>query len=113
MSENLFRIKIDLEDRLLTVYKNNKWFKEYPVAIGKKQTPTPKGNFTIINKQVSPGGAFGARWLGLNAKGIGIHGTNDASSIGRAVSHGCIRLHNHHVIDLFQYIEVNTTVEIV
>jgi lipoprotein-anchoring transpeptidase ErfK/SrfK len=83
------------------------------MSFGKPATPTPRGNFTIINKAVNPGGPFGARWLGLSKKGYGIHGTNNPSSIGKAVSNGCIRLHNANVIELFNLVGVGTPVRIV
>ena len=86
--ENLYRanqysITINLAARKLTLFKNGVVFKTYPVAIGKPSTPTPKGNFKLINKAHNPGGPFGARWLGLSAPNgdYGIHGTNNPSSI--------------------------------
>ncbi|MDW8802633.1 L,D-transpeptidase [Clostridium sp. A1-XYC3] len=82
-------------------------------SVGKPSTPTPKGNFTIINKAVNPGGPFGARWLGLSARGYGIHGTNNPSSIGKAVSNGCIRLLNANVIELFNLVSIGTPVKII
>lgn len=83
------------------------------MSFGKPSTPTPKGNFRIINKQVNPGGPFGARWMGLSRRGYGIHGTNNPSSIGKAVSNGCIRLHNANAIELFNLVSVGTPVKIV
>jgi lipoprotein-anchoring transpeptidase ErfK/SrfK len=78
--------------------------------IGKPSTPTPKGNFKIINKAINPGGPFGARWLGLNKKGYGIHGTNNPSSIGKAVSNGCIRTYNQNIIELSNIVPIGTEV---
>ena len=64
---------------------------------------------------VIPGGKnnpVGTRWLGLNLKGYGIHGTNAPASVGRAASHGCIRLRNRDVEQLFSMLHVGDTVEI-
>ncbi|MFZ5986561.1 MAG: L,D-transpeptidase [Bacillota bacterium] len=110
-----YKIVINTAARTLTLYKNGKWFKSYPVAVGKKATPTPKGTFKIKNKAVNPGGPFGARWMGLTAPGgsYGIHGTNNPSSIGKAVSNGCVRMYNKDVIELFNLVPVGTTVQIV
>lgn len=108
-----YSITINTAARRLTLFKDGKVFKSYTVAVGKPSTPTPKGNFRIINKAVNPGGPFGARWLGLSARGYGIHGTNNPASIGKAVSNGCIRLHNANVIQLFNLISVGTPVRIV
>ncbi|WP_010246293.1 L,D-transpeptidase [Acetivibrio cellulolyticus] len=110
-----YKIVINTSARNLTLYKDEKWFMSFPVAVGKPSTPTPKGTYRIINKAVNPGGPFGARWLGLSipSGGYGIHGTNDPSSIGKAVSHGCVRMHNNDVITLYNIVSVGTTVEII
>ncbi len=108
-----YSIKINLAARRLTLFKDDKAFRTYPIAIGKILTQTPKGIYKIINKQVNPGGPFGARWMGLNRRGYGIHGTNNPSSIGNAVSHGCIRMYNKDVIEVFNLVGVGTTVRII
>lgn len=108
-----YSITINVAARTLTLYKNGSWFKSFPVAVGKSSTPTPRGTFTIINKAYNPGGPFGARWLGLSRRGYGIHGTNNPSSIGKAVSNGCIRMHNKDVIELYNLVPVATVVKIV
>ena len=81
-----YSITINRSARKLTLFKNRRYFKSYPIAVGKGSTPTPKGNFKIINKQINPGGPYGARWMGLSTKGVGIHGTNNPGSIGGPVS---------------------------
>lgn len=108
----VYRIVVNTAARTLTLYKNGQWYKSYPVAVGKPSTPTPKGTYRIVNKAVNPGGAFGARWLGLSIQGYGIHGTNNPSSIGKAVSNGCIRMYNKDIIEVFQLVPVGTVVEV-
>ena len=54
----------------------------------------------------------GTRWIGLNLKGYGIHGTNAPGSIGQAASHGCIRLTNRDVERLYAMLRVGDTVSI-
>jgi lipoprotein-anchoring transpeptidase ErfK/SrfK len=108
----VYKIDINTTARIMTLYKNNQVYKTYPIAIGKPSTPTPKGNFKIINKAINPGGPFGARWLGLNKKGYGIHGTNNPSSIGKAVSNGCIRTYNQNIIELSSIVPIGTSVTI-
>lgn len=108
-----YKILINTTARTLTLYENGKTYKVYPVAVGKPSTPTPKGSFTIVNKAVNPGGPFGVRWLGLSIPGYGIHGTNDPSSIGKAVSHGCVRLYNANVIELYNLVPLGTPVNII
>ncbi|CAH8709890.1 L,D-transpeptidase [Paenibacillus thiaminolyticus] len=107
-----YRIIVDLSDRMLYLLDGNRVVRSYPVGIGKMVTRTPTGEFTIINKQYNPGGPFGALWMGLSKPHYGIHGTNDPSSIGRLVSHGCIRMYNADVLELSSYVPVNTRVTI-
>lgn len=108
-----YSIAIDRNSRVLTLFKDGKYYKSYPVAVGRPSLPTPAGTFKIINKQVNPGGPYGARWMGLSKKGIGIHGTDTPSSIGTYASHGCIRMYNKDVIELFNLVPVGTIVRIV
>jgi L,D-transpeptidase ErfK/SrfK len=105
-------ITVSLNSKTLTLYKNGRLFKTYPVAIGKPSTPTPRGSFTIKNKQVNPGGPFGTRWMGLSKPHYGIHGTNNPASIGTAASNGCVRMFNPDVEDLFNHVGVGTKVRI-
>ncbi|NMM64023.1 L,D-transpeptidase [Clostridium sp. P21] len=110
-----YSITINVKNHHLTLYRNNKIYKTYKVAVGKPSTPTPKGNFKVINKAVNPGGPFGARWIGLNAPNgdYGIHGTNNPSSIGKNVSNGCVRMYNKDVIEVFKLVIIGTLVSIV
>jgi L,D-transpeptidase ErfK/SrfK len=105
-------IRISLRAKTLGLYRSGTLVKTYPVATGKPTTPTPTGNFTIVNKQVNPGGPFGTRWMGLSKPHYGIHGTNNPASIGTEASNGCIRMFNDDVNELFSQIPVNTTVRI-
>lgn len=96
--------------RQLELYEETHLIKNYPIAVGKEATPTPTGHYSIATKTFYPGGAFGSRWMGLSIPHYGIHGTNNPSSIGQAVSKGCIRMHNHDAEHLFQRIQVGTPV---
>lgn len=107
-----YRIIIDLSDRMLYLLDKNIVVRGFPVGIGKMLTQTPEGMYTIINKQPNPGGPFGAFWMGLSRPHYGIHGTNDPSSIGHEVSHGCIRMYNADVIQLAQLVPIGTSVTI-
>ncbi|RYD06210.1 hypothetical protein N752_04795 [Desulforamulus aquiferis] len=105
---------IDPASRQLSVYMGGQLSKAYPIAVGKPATPTPAGNYKVINKVLNPGGVLGSRWMGLNIPGgnYGIHGTNNPSSIGNKVSLGCIRMHNKNVEELFPQVPVGTPVEV-
>ncbi|WP_053372190.1 L,D-transpeptidase [Paenibacillus sp. FJAT-27812] len=107
-----YRIIVDLSDRQLYLLDSDIVTQAYPVGIGKMLTQTPVGEYTIINKQPNPGGPFGAFWMGLSKPHYGIHGTNDPSSIGHIVSHGCIRMYNDDVIALSRIVPLNTRVTI-
>ncbi|MDD3268388.1 MAG: peptidoglycan-binding protein [Syntrophomonadaceae bacterium] len=108
-------IEIDVSKRRLVLYQNDLVVKEYPVAVGKSSTPTPLGEWKIVQKSLNWGNGFGTRWMGLNVPwGIfGIHGTNKPGSIGTFASHGCIRMLNSHVEDLYPRVNEGTTVRIV
>ncbi|MCG7406181.1 L,D-transpeptidase [Paenibacillus sp. ACRRX] len=107
-----YRIIIDLSDRSLYLLDNNIVVRSFPVGIGRMVTATPEGDYVIINKQPNPGGPFGAFWMGLSKPHYGIHGTNDPSSIGHMVSHGCIRMYNPDVLLLASIVPVGTRVTI-
>jgi len=107
-----YRIIVDLSDRTLYLLDGDIVVRAFPVGIGKILTQTPSGEYTIINKQAHPGGPFGAFWMGLSRPHYGIHGTNDPSSIGREVSHGCIRMYNEDVLLLASLVPIGTRVTI-
>ena len=110
--ENL-QILIDIDEKTLYLLDGSKLIKKYPVATGASSTPTPVGRWKVINK-ARWGGGFGSRWIGIDVPwGIyGIHGTNKPSSIGYNASHGCIRMYNKNVEDLFTYVKYGTPVYI-
>lgn len=118
-------VLVSIPDRKLALLENGKVVRTYPVAVGRTSTPSPAGEFTIVNRvtdpgyyhkgQVVPAGSnnpVGSRWMGLSAKGYGIHGTNQPNSIGKAASTGCIRMGKHDVEELFTLVEVGDTVQI-
>ncbi len=119
-------IFIDTEAKKLFWMRGETLVKAYPVAVGKVDTKTPQGEFAIAEKVQnptwytpgkiippdSPKNLLGTRWLGLNQKGYGIHGTRNPYSIGKAASHGCIRLLNQDVEELFLWIPLGTKVVI-
>jgi lipoprotein-anchoring transpeptidase ErfK/SrfK len=120
------RIVISIPDRKLAVLEGERVVKIYATAVGAPASPSPTGSFTIVNhiedptwytkgRTVPPGKAnpLGTRWMGLSIKGYGIHGTNVPSSIGRNASHGCIRMRNRDVEELFTMMTVGDSVDMV
>lgn len=108
-----YSITINTSARTLTLYDGGKAVNTYPVGIGKTVTPTPTGVYSIASKVPNPGGPFGIMWLGLSISHYGIHGTNNPSSIGKQVSHGCIRMHNRDVLALAKQVAIGTPVRII
>jgi hypothetical protein len=120
------RVVVSLEDRKLALVEDGQVKKIYTVAVGKPSTPSPVGIFTIERrvpnptyhhdgKTVLPGprNPVGARWMGLNKRGYGIHGTNEPRSIGKATSHGCIRMSKADLEEFYEMVAVGDTVELV
>ena len=107
-----YSIDISVTNKRLTLKRNGQVMKEYPIAVGKIVTATPVGNFVIVNREPNPGGPFGVMWLSLSKIHYGIHGTNDPSSIGKAVSLGCIRMYNEDVLELASLVPNGTKVTI-
>ncbi|MEC2075182.1 L,D-transpeptidase family protein [Metabacillus fastidiosus] len=105
-----YEIHVSIASRRLTLISQGKILKVYPIAVGKILTRTPIGNYVIVNREPNPGGPFGAMWLSLSKIHYGIHGTNDPSSIGKAVSLGCIRMYNQDVIELASIVPNGTRV---
>jgi hypothetical protein len=119
------RIVINLQDCKLALIDEGQVIKIWDTAVGAKSTPSPSGNFVIANRlnkpyyyhpgKVIPSGPsnpLGTRWLGLSLKGIGIHGTNVPTSIGKKASHGCIRMRNRDIEELFELVQAGDAVEI-
>lgn len=107
-------IFIEIEEKKLYLLEGNKVIKAYPIATGKSGFPSPIGNWNIVSMG-SWGGGFGERWLGLNVPWgrYGIHGTNKPGSIGGSASHGCIRMYNKDVRELYKMVTYGTRVIIV
>lgn len=108
----MYNIIINRATRKLSLYKDGKLFRQYTIAVGKASTPTPVGVFKITDKLENPDASLGARWIGLSLEGYAIHGTNNPSSIGKAISDGSIRLYNRNIIELFTLVPIGTSVTI-
>ncbi len=105
-------IIIDADNQGLSLYEDGVRVKWYAVAVGTSRTPSPLGVWRIASKQVDWGDGFGTRWMGLDCPwGVfGIHGTNKPASIGKYASHGCVRMMNRDVEDLFRRVKIGTPV---
>ncbi len=110
MGDNMYKIKIELSSRRLFLSGDKNIIGIYPVAIGKPSTPTPTGNFKVLNKINNPGGVLGTRWLQFTPQQHGIHGTNKPWLIGQAVSNGCVRMYNQDVEKVYDKVTIGSPV---
>ena len=119
-------IVVSLEDRKLALMEDGQVKKVYTVAVGKPSTPSPAGTFQIERRVKNPiyrhdgktvlpgpGNPVGTRWMGLSIKGYGIHGTNEPKSIGKAASHGCIRMAKADLEEMYEMVAIGDTVELI
>jgi lipoprotein-anchoring transpeptidase ErfK/SrfK len=131
------RVEIDTKSKVLTITDGGKILAAFPITPGSKQLPAPIGTWQIVkvatlpwfrwdkamlmhgkrsgdfhNIPPGPRNEVGLVWIGLNKKGIGIHGTNNPDSIGHSASHGCIRLANWDAIQVLNAVTQGVTVEI-
>lgn len=117
-------IVVDKSEYRLYWIANDILIRVYPVAIGKARTATPNGLWIVNRKEyMPPAGVYGPRRLKLargywtrrgwrwRATGYGIHGTNEPWVIGTMASHGCIRLWNHDILDLWPQVPLGTMVQ--
>ncbi len=127
------RLELRLSKRQVTLYRGDQAIKSYPVAIGRPGWETPTGTFQVLQKVekptwihplqegvVIPGGdpdnPLGNYWVGFWTDGnnwIGFHGTPTPQSIGKAASHGCVRMYNKDIAELFPQLSVGTVVTVV
>lgn len=130
-------VKVDTKTSMLGVYDADRLVAAYPVTIGSGRTESPVGewkvkgiakmpNFRHDEKMLKegersddfhmlapgPNNPVGVMWIALNKKGIGLHGTDDPDSIGRSVSHGCVRLANWDVVRLAMRVKNGVAVTI-
>jgi lipoprotein-anchoring transpeptidase ErfK/SrfK len=124
---NEYRVKVELGAHRLTVTRATETVLEAPIGVGTQETPTPGGVYYVkeLLQPPDPNGDYGAYAYGLSGFSnvleefnggdgvIGIHGTNDPSSIGQDVSHGCIRVANDVITEIAGYLPLGTPVEIV
>jgi hypothetical protein len=119
------RIVVDVSQRRLFLYQGGKIVLSTPAAVGSPSTPTPIGRFYVTQRFIvtAPNSPYGTRALGLSAFSnvlrswvdggpVGIHGTNEPFSIGKSVSHGCVRLPEAKMVALFGKVPLGTPVVI-
>lgn len=124
------RLVVDLGDRRVYLYDAKKLIARYPISIGQPGWETPVGSFEITHMEeypvwkqpitgsvVPPGmqNPLGDRWIGFWTDGstyIGFHGTPDETQLGLAISHGCLRMRNSDIRQLYELVGYGTPVEV-
>ncbi len=131
------RVVIDTRERFLEIHDGNKLVAEFPITPGSTTLPAPLGTWKILgiatlpwfrhdegvlnagvktdnfyNLPAGPNNPVGVLWMGLNKPHVGVHGTNNPETIGRAASHGCIRTANWDAARIKDLVTVNDVVEI-
>lgn len=131
------KILIDTHERFLEIHEGDKLVAEFPITPGSTTLPAPIGTWKILgiatlpwfrhdegvlnsgvrtdnfyNLPAGPNNPVGVLWMGLNKPHVGVHGTNNPETIGRAASHGCIRTANWDAARIKDLVTVNNVVEI-
>lgn len=123
---NPYSLEVHLARHELVLRRHGKVVSRFPAAVGRPSLPTPRGRYYLVEllKQPDPSGAYGPYAFGTSAFShvlysfgggpgqIGIHGTNERSSIGHSVSHGCIRIPNRDIARLAAVLPLGTPVTI-
>lgn len=126
LSKTFFGVDIYLSEHQIVVHKGKEIFLEEPIGVGKKNTPTPSGEYYLVAlfSPPNPKGEYGPYAFGLsgysdalhvfkNGPGrLGLHGTNHPELIGHDVSHGCIRMRNEAITKLAKALPLGTPVHI-
>lgn len=130
-------VLVHTREKMLDVRDGPRLLASFPITPGSATLPAPPGTWKIVNQASmpyfrydeamlnhgvqsaqfinlppGPNSPVGVAWMGLNKRGIGLHGTSNPETIGRAASHGCIRLANWDAVKLSQMVTVGGTVKI-
>lgn len=124
------RLVIRLGARKLEYYEGNDLIKQYDIAVGQADWETPVGHFSVLDLREDPlwqhpitgeaiasgpDNPLGSRWIGFafdDGYHIGIHGTNQEELVGQAVSHGCVRMRDSEIQEVFSNIAIGTPITV-
>lgn len=124
LSSDPYAIVVTTATNTLDLYRDGEVVHSYPVATGTGGTPTPTGRFALTELLAPTNAGYGPYAYGttafsdvLNSFGggpgqIGLHGTDDSSSIGTDSSHGCIRMHNADITALAKLLPLGTPIQV-
>lgn len=124
------RLIIRLKSRTLELYEADTLVKRYDIAVGQDNWETPIGHFAVLDMrrdpvwehpitkeavETGPDNPLGTRWIGFAYDAgyhIGIHGTNQEELVGQAVSHGCVRMRDEEIQQLFAQLAIGTPITV-
>ncbi|GAB2646309.1 L,D-transpeptidase family protein [Psychrobacter pocilloporae] len=133
LNKRINRVVANKADKTLYAYDGNQLVATYPTTVGSNDTPSPHGTYKIVNKvkmpwykatvgegaqkkvhmlPPGPNNPVGVVWMGLSKPSYGLHGSPKPEGISRQASHGCIRLTNWDVLEVYANIENGATVEL-
>ncbi|MBD2104623.1 L,D-transpeptidase [Leptolyngbya sp. FACHB-261] len=129
--EQPLRLEVEVSKRRVSLYRGSSLVKRYPIAVGRPGWETPTGTFQVaqivhnpdwmnpmtgaVIRGGDPANPLGRHWIGFWTDGtnwIGFHGTNRPESVGLPVSHGCLRMHNRDVAELFAQVQIGVPVTV-
>ena len=133
LKQKITRIVAKKSDNILYAYNGDKLIATYPTTVGSSDTPSPTGTYTIVNRVKNPwyratsgegkdkkvfmlppgpNGPVGVVWMGLSKPSFGIHGSPIPEGISRQASHGCVRLTNWDVLEVYANVDTGTKVDL-
>lgn len=124
LTAHRYRVRVELDRHRITVWEGTKPILQEPIGVGGNRRPTPTGVYylTELLRPPDPNGRYGPYAFGISGYsdvltsfrggdgGVGIHGTNEPSSIGGDTTHGCIRLRNEAITRLARILPLGTPV---
>ncbi|HCN15135.1 MAG TPA: murein L,D-transpeptidase [Moraxellaceae bacterium] len=133
LNEKITRLVAKKADNILYAYNGDRLIATYPTTVGSSDTPSPTGTFSIVNRvknpwyrassgegkdkkvfMLPPGpkSPVGVVWMGLSKPSYGIHGSPVPEGISRQASHGCVRLTNWDVLEVYANVDTGTKVDL-
>ena len=133
LNEKITRLVAKKADNILYAHNGDRLIATYPTTVGSSDTPSPTGTFSIVNRVKNPwyrassgegkdkkvfmlppgpNGPVGVVWMGLSKPSYGIHGSPVPEGISRQASHGCVRLTNWDVLEVYANVDTGTKVDL-
>jgi lipoprotein-anchoring transpeptidase ErfK/SrfK len=131
-ADSIVRLEINRSAHRVILYRGETVLKTYPVAVGRAGWETPVGEFHVfemvrdpawrhpLTRKVfepgAPGNQLGRYWIGFWTDGqtaVGFHDTPHPKTVGKAMSHGCLRMYEKDVSELFHQVSIGTLVTVV